>query len=73
MPNNLHDVHGIWILNTFALLDWVKRDLVIMKRINTADNYADSMTKSLGRQLRYQHTDYILGKIIPSYAAAYSV
>ena len=37
----------------FALLDWVERDLVVMKRINTTDNYADSMTKSLGRQLHY--------------------
>ena len=57
----------------FALTDWVERDLVIMKRINTTDNYADSMTKSLGRQLHYRHTDYILGKIIPSYAAAYHI
>ena len=54
----------------FVLLDWVERDLVIMKRINTADNYADSMTKSLGRQLHYPHTDYILGKTIPPYAVS---
>ena len=27
------------------------------------------MTKSLGRQLHYRHTDYILGKIIPPYSA----
>ena len=33
----------------FALLDWVQRELVIMKQINTTDNHADSMTKSLGR------------------------
>ena len=55
----------------FALLDWVERDLVILKRISTSDNYADPMTKSLGRQLYYRHNDYILGKIIPPYAAAY--
>ena len=56
----------------FALLDWVERELVIMKRINTTDNYVDSMTQSLGRQLHYQHTDYLLVKIIPPYAAAYN-
>ena len=55
----------------FALLDWVERDLVILKRISTSDNYADPMTKSLGRQLYYRHNDYILGKIIPPYTAAY--
>ena len=57
----------------FALLDWVERDLLVLKRINTTDNYSDSMTKSLGRQLHYRHTDYILGKVIPTYAAAYSL
>ena len=57
----------------FAILDWVERDLVVMKRINTTDNYADSMTKSLGRQLHYRHNDYILGKIVPAYAAAYNL
>ena len=30
----------------FALTDWVERDLLIMKRINTTDNYSDSMTKA---------------------------
>ena len=55
----------------FSLLDWVERDLVFMKRINTADNCADAMTKALGRTLHYRHNDYILGKIIPPYAAAY--
>ena len=57
----------------FALLDWVERDLIVLKRINTTDNYSDAMTKSLGRQLYYRHNDYILGKIIPKYAAAYSL
>ena len=56
----------------FALADWVERDLLIMKQINTTDNYSNSMTKAQGRQLHYRHADYILGKIIPSYAAANS-
>ena len=57
----------------FSLLDWIERELIIMKRINTSDNSADALTKSLGRQLHYRHTDYILGKSIPSYAAAYKI
>lgn len=50
----------------FALLDWVERDLLVLKRINTTNHYSDSMTKPLGRQLHYRHTDYILGKNIQS-------
>ena len=50
-----------------VLQDWVKRDLILMKRISTSDNYADSMTKALGRQLHYRHNDYILGKHVPPY------
>ena len=57
----------------FSLLDWIERDLIFMKRINTSDNSADALTKSLGRTLFYRHNDSILGKIIPPYAAAYNV
>ena len=46
----------------FALLDWVERELIVMKHINTSDNYADSMAKSLDCQLHYRHNDYILEK-----------
>ena len=60
-------------IKTFALQDWIEKDLILMKRINTADNYADALTKSMGRQLHYRHDNYILGKIIPLYAAAYSI
>ena len=52
----------------FALQDWVERDLIILKRINTSDNYSDVMTKQVGRSLNYRHMDYIQGKIIPEYA-----
>ena len=55
----------------FSLLDWIERDLILMKRINTSDNSADTLTKSLGCNLFYRHNDYILGKPIPPYAAAY--
>ena len=52
-------------LKKFALLDWVQRDLLLMKRISTNDNCADGMTKQT--QLFYRHLDYILGKHIPKY------
>ena len=32
-------------LKYFGLQEWVQRDLLILHRINTADNYADVMTK----------------------------
>ena len=51
----------------FALQEWVARDLIRLKRISTTDNYADVMTKATGRTLFYRHTNYILGKIIPTY------
>ncbi len=60
-------------IKTFALQDWIEKDLILMKRINTADNCADALKKSMGWQLHYCHNDYILGKIIPPYAAAYSI
>ena len=56
----------------FSLLDWIERDLILMKRINTSDNSADTLKKSLGRNLFYRQNDYILGKTIPPYAAAYN-
>lgn len=56
-------------IKTFALSDWVARELLILKHIQTSDIFADAMTKPSGRQLHYQHHDYILGKYIPSYAS----
>lgn len=54
-------------MKNFALTDWIERDMVIMKRISTSDNYSDGLTKPLGRQLHYRHNDYILVKHIPSF------
>lgn len=51
----------------FGLQDWIRRDLIIMKRINTGDNYSDAMTKSLGTTLFHRHMNFIMGKIIPAY------
>ena len=55
-------------IKTFGIQDWVQRDLLSLQRINTADNYADAMTKALGRTLFYRHVNYIMGKIVPTYA-----
>ena len=52
----------------FALQDWVDRDLITLKRINTSDNYSDAMTKPTGRTIYYRHMDFIQGKVIPEYA-----
>jgi hypothetical protein len=57
-------------LKKFALLEWVKRDLILMKRISTNDNCSDGMTKQTGRQLFYRHFDYIMGKLIPDYVTS---
>jgi deoxyuridine 5'-triphosphate nucleotidohydrolase len=54
-------------IKTFAIQEWVERDLLTLKRINTSDNYADVMTKQTGRTLFYRHMNYILGKIRPTY------
>lgn len=54
-------------MRKFILKDWVQWDLLIFKRINTSDNYADSLTKPLTKDLHYRHNDYILGKKVPSY------
>jgi len=52
-------------IKTFAILEWVEQDLMILKSISTSDNAADTMTKSLARQLFYRHTDTIMGRRIP--------
>ena len=54
----------------FALQDWVNRDLLTLRRINTSDNYSDAMTKALTKSLFYRHMDFIKGNMIPTYAYA---
>ena len=56
-------------LKHFGLQEWVQRDLLILHRINTSDNYADSLTKALARTLFYCcHMNFIMGRIVPEYA-----
>ena len=54
-------------LKTFALLDWVQHDLMILKRINTKHNSADALTKQAGKQLFSCRFDYIMDRIKPQY------
>ena len=51
----------------FSLQDWVKNDLIELKRISTHDNWSDAMTKAQGHTLFHRHMNYILGKIVPNY------
>ena len=51
----------------FVLQDWCEQDLISMRRINTADNCSDNLTKATSRSLFYRHMEYIQGKIIPEY------
>ena len=46
----------------------VERDLIFLKCIPTQYNYADAITKVLGRTKHYQHFDYIMGRVRPTYA-----
>ena len=55
-------------LKQFAIQQWVEKDLIVLKRITTQENYADAMTKVLGRTKFHQHFDYIMGRIRPIYA-----
>lgn len=52
-------------IKKFALLDWVEQDLMILQNIKSTDNAADTMSKSLGKQLFYRHVDTIMGRRLP--------
>ena len=55
-------------IKAFGLQDWVQRDLLCLKRIATADNYSDAMTKNVGRTLFYRHMNFVMGRVVPVYA-----
>jgi len=55
-------------IKTFGLQYWVQRDLLCLKRITTADNYAEALTKNVGRTLFYRHMNFIMGRVVPAYA-----
>jgi hypothetical protein len=55
----------------FALCDWVKRDIIIIERIDTSINPADHLTKILPRTLFHRHADFLLGHVPPKYSPVY--
>ena len=57
-------------IKKFSILDWIQRDLLIMKRVSSSENCSDVLTKQTGRQLFYRHYDYIMGRIIPKFVKA---
>ena len=52
----------------FAICDWVERDLIFLKRVDTSQNLADHFTKCLSRILFYRHVDYIMGHVPPPHS-----
>ena len=46
----------------FALLDWVEQDHMILARVETQNNAADSMSKANARIKFHSHMDVLLGK-----------
>ena len=55
-------------LKYFTIQQWVESDLLYLRRISSEHNYADAMTKVLGRTKFHHHLDYILGRLQPTYA-----
>jgi hypothetical protein len=51
----------------FMLLDWVEQDMLILEHIQTNNNVADAMTKTLSKNLFYRHYDTYMGRRIPDY------
>jgi hypothetical protein len=54
-----------------VLCEWVKRDLIILERVDTTINEADHFTKLLSRVLFHRHIDYIMGHVPPEYSPAH--
>ena len=51
----------------FAILHWIETDQLHIKKIDTADNASDALTKALGRILFYRHTDTLMGRRPPAF------
>jgi hypothetical protein len=56
----------------YALQEWVERDLVVLRRIDTSVNTADHLTKPLSRILFYRHRDFYMGHVPPTYSPRYN-
>jgi hypothetical protein len=55
----------------FALCDWIERDLIILKHIDTSINPSDHLTKALSQILFHQHADFLFGHVPPQYSPLY--
>ena len=49
----------------FAILEWINNDILQVKKIDTADNSRDVLTKATGKLLFYRHNNTIMGNRIP--------
>jgi hypothetical protein len=56
----------------FALCDWIKRDLIILERIDTSINLSDHLTKTLSRILFHRHAKFPSRSCSPSVLASIS-
>ena len=54
-----------------VLCEWTERDLILLRRVDTAINMADHFTKQLGPTLFHRHIDYIMGHVPPSYSSRF--
>jgi hypothetical protein len=54
-----------------VLCEWVKRDLIVLKRIDTTINKVDHFTKLLSWVLFHRHINYIMGHVPPEYSPAH--
>ena len=55
-----------------VLCEWVERDLIVLKQVDTTINEADHFTKLLSRVLFHRHIDYIMGHVPPEYSPAHA-
>ena len=55
-------------IKKFIIQDWVQGDLLLLQRITSSNNYSNSLTKTMTKDLHYRHNDYLLGKTTPLYA-----
>ena len=57
----------------FSLAEWVEHDLLMLERVDTSQNMADHFTKQLGPLAFSRHTDYLMGRVPPTYARAHNL
>ena len=51
----------------FAILEWIKNDLIKVEKKDTADNCSDALTKATERVLFYNHNNTIMYNRTPLY------